>query len=118
MLVFFVLCIGAHLVTTHRDLQIAIRTRKVTAFEQQVHSVLEGAPVAALLLLVVLHWPQAEALVGRGAQAEDFTIAWDFPSNWYAVAAIFTMSVLFLLIPYADEFLRGMKAQAKGQVGE
>ena len=113
LLIFFTLCIVAHLFTTHLDLQIAIQTRKVTAFEQQVHSVLEGAPVAALLLLIVQHWPQAQALFGQGSQAPDFSIVLNLPTNWYAVVAIFAASFLFLLIPYTDEFLRGVRAQAQ-----
>ena len=56
---FMILCLIVHEVTGYLDLKLAMATRKVTAFEQQVHSVLEMMPLTALLLLTALHWPQA-----------------------------------------------------------
>jgi hypothetical protein len=108
LLLFFVLCIIAHLFTTHWDLQVAIRTRKVTAFEQQVHSVLEGVPAAGLMLLIVMHWPQVEALFGRGSQLPDYSLRIDLPTNWAAVLIIFAATTLLLLAPYSEELIRGL----------
>ena len=48
LMALMILCLIAHEITGYIDLRIAMRTRKVTAFEQQVHSVLEMMPLAAI----------------------------------------------------------------------
>jgi hypothetical protein len=111
MLVFFGVCIAAHELTTHWDLRVALLTRTVTAFEQQVHSVLEGAPVAAAILMFILHWEQAKALFGQGAESADFTLALESPKNMIAMITIFAAALIFLAAPYAEEFIRGARAR-------
>jgi len=84
---FMIVCLVAHEITGHLDLRLATRTRNVTAFEHQVHSFLEVLPITALLLLFVLHWPQAQALLGMGAERADLTLSikqtplWDGSSH-------------------------------------
>lgn len=67
------ICLIAHQATGYFDLKLAMATRRVTIFEHQVHSALEILPLTAILLVMMLHWPQATALFGAGAQKADFS---------------------------------------------
>jgi hypothetical protein len=91
-------------------------TRKVTAFEQQVHSVLEMMPLTALLLLAALHWPQADALFGFGQEAADFSIALKPPPTWGALIPPMLGFLILAIVPYAEEFIRGLRAEARHEV--
>jgi hypothetical protein len=105
-----ILCWVAHELTTHTDLTLAMRTRRVTAFEQQVHSFLEVLPLAALLLLAALHWDQARALFGFGPAAADWSPALKPLPPLKELLALFGALTLFGVIPYAEELWRGMRA--------
>ena len=113
LLIFMVLCWMAHEITTHMDLRLARRTRDVSAIEQQVHSFLEVLPVAAFLLLCVLHWPQVQALAGAGPEAADFTLALKPLPPLAQLCALFGGLTVFGLLPYAEETWRGVRAAAK-----
>lgn len=114
-----ILCWIAHEITTHIDLQLAIRTRTVTAFEQQVHSFLEVLPVAALILLAVSHWDQALALFGAGTQRADLSLALKPLPLPAQLIALFGGLLVFGVIPYVDELWRGLRAErnSDGEVG-
>jgi hypothetical protein len=108
-----ILCLIAHEFTGWLDLQLAMRTRKVTAFEQQVHSVLEVMPLTALLLLCIMHWPQTQALFGLGASRADLSLRLaEPPLPWGALVLPALAFAALALIPYAEEFIRGLRAQA------
>jgi hypothetical protein len=111
LLLFMAACWIAHEVTTHVDLRLAIATRHVSAFEQQVHSFLEVLPVVALLLLALLHWDQAAALVGFGATSADFSLSLKPLPSAPELIALFTGILLFGIVPYLDELLRGLRAR-------
>jgi hypothetical protein len=104
-----ILCWIAHELTTHIDLTLAMRTRRVTAFEQQVHSFLEVLPLAALLLLAALHWDQARALFGFGPAAADLSLSLKPLPPLNELLALFGALTLFGVIPYAEELWRGMR---------
>ena len=104
-------CWIAHEVTTHIDLRVAIATRYVSAFEQQVHSFLEVLPVIALLLLALLHWDQAGALLGLGAQPADFSLSLKPLPSAAELICLFAGVLLLGVIPYLDELLRGLRAR-------
>jgi hypothetical protein len=111
VIALMIVCWAAHEVTTHFDLTLAVRTREVPAYEQQVHSFLEVLPVAALLLICTLHWRQAAALFGLGAERADFTIALSAgPTAWQLVLLSGAL-LLFGAIPYSEELARGILAQ-------
>ncbi|MEJ0028368.1 MAG: hypothetical protein WDN01_20265 [Rhizomicrobium sp.] len=112
-----ILCWIAHEITTHVDLQLAIRTRRVTAFEQQVHSFLEVLPVAALALLAILHWDQALALFGAGPQRADLALALKPLPPPAQLAALFGGLLVFGVGPYVDELWRGLRAERAGNNG-
>ena len=104
-------CLVAHEITGYFDLRLAMATRRVTVFEHQVHSLLEVLPLAAALLLMILHWPQAMALFGAGREpAEWFIGRKQMPRLAECIlpgAAFF----LFAVLPYAEELYRGLRAK-------
>ena len=113
---FMIVCLIAHELTGYADLSLAMRTRRLTAFEQQVHSVLEMMPLTALLLLALLHWPQAEALFGFGPEQADFSVALKDPPAWSALIPPGIGFLVLAIFPYAEEFVRGLRAEARHEV--
>jgi hypothetical protein len=105
---FFLLALSAillHHIAAAIDVTYANRSRHIAPREQMVHSVLEIFPIAALLLMATLHWPQFLALFGLGAAAARW---WPEPGPVplpYA-AAILTAAFLLNVIPYLEEMLR------------
>lgn len=106
-----IVCLIAHEITGHLDLRLAMRTRYVSALEQQIHSLLEVLPVMAVLLVFILHWGQALALMGMGDEhAEWFIGTKPLPS----IKTLFSPGVafaVFAILPYAEEFIRGLRAK-------
>jgi len=107
---FMILCLVAHELTGYADLRLAMRTRCVSAFEKQVHSVLEMMPLTALLLLCLLHWPQSLALFGFGPEHADFSLALKEPPSWGALLPPGAAFLIFAILPYLEEFIRGLRA--------
>lgn len=69
-----VVCLIAHELIGYLDLKLAMAPRRVTIFEPQVYSALEILPFTAMLLVMILHWPQAQALFGIGHESAGFSI--------------------------------------------
>ncbi|HEX3666821.1 MAG TPA: hypothetical protein VHU23_16470 [Rhizomicrobium sp.] len=110
LIAFMAVCLLAHELTGYADLELAMRTRNVTPFEHQVHSLLEVLPFMALILLCVLHWPQTEALFGFGLENADFSLGLKQPPGWDELILPFVAFVLLAVIPYSEELLRGWRA--------
>jgi hypothetical protein len=106
------LALVAHEITTHADLRLASRTRIVTPFEQMVHSFLEMMPFAAFLLVAILRWPQAQALLGAGSEPADFSLIFQ-PLPAKAIIAVLGGMALLNGLPYLDETRRGLKAEKR-----
>jgi hypothetical protein len=111
LLAFVILCLIAHEITGYIDLQVATRTRQVTIFEQQVHSVLEMMPLTAVLLLAILHWPQTLALFGAGRERAEFYLALKQSPAWTEIAPPAIAFLLLAILPYLEEFIRGMRVE-------
>jgi hypothetical protein len=116
LIAFMIACLVAHEITGYIDLRLAMSTRNVTALEQQIHSVLEMMPFAALLLVCILHWPQAQALFGSGTAHADFSIALKRAPAWNAIIPPAIGFLLLAVLPYLEEFVRGLRAEAAGTV--
>ena len=102
-----------HEATALWDVSYASATREVTPIEQHVHSFLEMMPLTALVLVVVLHWPQFTALFGLGSEPARFALVLKQPPlPWLYVGAIFAAILLFELLPYLEELVRGLRANA------
>jgi hypothetical protein len=64
-----------------------------------------------LVMVAVLHWGQFLALFGLGPEAPRFTIALKpDPLPWAYVASVLVAVVLFEILPYAEELVRGLRA--------
>jgi hypothetical protein len=112
-LVFAVMIVAflLHEATALWDVAYATETRGVGPFEQHVHSFLEMLPLMGLTMIAVLHWPQFLALFGLGDEAARFDIALKpYPLPWPYVAAILGAVLLFEVLPYLEELVRGLRA--------
>ena len=108
MLTGFVL----HQLTALWDVSFATGKREVSPIEQHVHSFLEMLPLMALLMIVVLHWTQFLALFGLGTEPArfDLTLKRD-PLPWPYIAAVLIAVLLFELLPFVEELIRGLRAK-------
>jgi hypothetical protein len=116
VMAFMILCLIAHEITGYGDLRLAMATRKVSALEQQIHSLLEVLPLTAMLLTFILHWKQAEALFGFGSQAARFDLVFKGFPGWAVIGPPAVAFLIFAILPYAEEFIRGLRTERKGQV--
>ncbi|KIZ40676.1 MULTISPECIES: hypothetical protein [Rhodopseudomonas] len=106
ILMFFV-----HEVTALWDVSYATTARTVTPSEQHVHSFLEMIPLMAIVSVFSLHWGQFLALFGIGPEPLLTDLSWKSqPLPAMYVACIMTLIVLFELLPYVEEFFRGLRA--------
>ncbi|HEX4791503.1 MAG TPA: hypothetical protein VH372_23775 [Actinospica sp.] len=106
--------VAVHEATAYADVAFAQSRRRVSPGEQQIHSLLEVVPMAATALLTVLHWDQAAALAGsggRGGQRADLRLrAKLHPLSGRSRAATIVAVALFGAVPYAEEFVRCLRA--------
>lgn len=107
-----ILSLIAHEATGYFDLKLAMTTRRVTVFEHQVHSALEVLPLAALLLIMTLHWPQALALFGLGPQHADFSLGPKQMPRWGEIIPPLGAFVTLAIVPYLEELIRGFRGKA------
>ena len=101
-----------HELTTWLDLRYATDKREVMPVEQLVHSFMEILPLMGLGFIVLLHWDQFVALFGLGSETARFTLALKqppLPLSYTATAV--GAAVLFNVIPFIEELLRGLRAR-------
>jgi len=100
----------AHEATALWDVSYAVERRWVSPIEQHVHSFLEMIPLMAGLLIALLHWPQLLALFGLAGEPPRFALQWkDPPLPFAAIATVLGAAVLLELLPYIEEFWRGLR---------
>jgi hypothetical protein len=100
-----------HEATALWDVRYAVTARDVTPIEQHVHSFLELIPLMAILFIISLHWGQFQALFGLGPETARFHLAWkEEPLPAPYVLTIMAVILLFELLPYVEEFIRGLRA--------
>lgn len=99
---------GAHWATAYWDQVYAQDRRRVSPFEQHVHSALEMSPVTAAFLLTALHWDQAWALTGRDPNRPRFAVRLKRrdPLSASARVTLLTAVALFGVLPYVEELWR------------
>jgi hypothetical protein len=100
-----------HEATALWDVSYAVTARNVTPIEQHIHSFLEMIPLMAILFVVTRHWEQFLALFGLGVEPARFGLYWKkepLPTGY--VISIMAATFMFELVPYVEEFLRGLKA--------
>jgi hypothetical protein len=107
---FLVLLFLCHEATALWDVRYATAHREVNYWEQHVHSFLEMMPLAAIVLLMCLHWPQARALVMLNPGAGDWGLHAKSLPLPAAYIAIFLIAALVLeLVPYTYELWTGWR---------
>jgi hypothetical protein len=111
LLALMLVCLIAHEVTGFLDLRLAMATRRVTIFEHQVHSVLEILPLTAILLVMILHWPQTQALFGFGSENAQWYLGPKQVPRWGEIVPPLVAFLLLAIAPYAEEFVRGLRAR-------
>lgn len=102
-----------HEATAIWDVRYATTARTVAPVEQHVHSFLEMIPLMGLVSVVSLHWGQFLALFGAGPETARFEIVWksqQLPVTY--IACVMIVILLFELLPYVEEFVRGLRANA------
>jgi ABC-type proline/glycine betaine transport system permease subunit len=107
-----IVCFVLHEATSLWDVSYASKLREITPIEQHVHSFLEMLPLMALLMIVVLHWTQFLALFALGTEPArfDLTLKRD-PLPWPYIAAVLIAVMLFELLPFVEELIRGLRAK-------
>jgi hypothetical protein len=106
MIVAFLL----HEATAHWDLRYASTAREITPIEQHVHNYLGAIPLFGLIAVISLHWGQFQALFGFGAEQPRFELAWKAnPLPLAYVVTLLGLIVLFELLPYLEELVRGLR---------
>jgi len=80
--------------------------------EQLVHSFVEMLPLTGLGFLVLLHWGQFLALFGLGNESARFSFALKQPPLPLSYTLAVVAAILFNVIPFTEELLRGLRAQA------
>jgi hypothetical protein len=112
ILVFFV-----HEATALWDVSYAVTLRRVGPIEQHVHSFLELIPLLAIICVITLHWTQFLALFGAGTEVAQYTIrSKDELLPVPYLASLFGAIVLFEILPYLEELLRGWRQARKGAI--
>jgi hypothetical protein len=114
MVIAFVL----HEVTALWDVSYATARRYVSPFEQHVHSFMEVLPLMALSFVTIMYWNQFIALVGLGPEPPRFELRpkADPLSTGYLVT-LFLCMLLFVVLPYAEELWRCLRASRSRHLG-
>lgn len=102
-----------HEATALWDVRYATTARTVSPIEQHVHSFLEMIPLMGLVIVVALHWDQFLALFGAGTEKARLDLTWkeqQLPVTY--IGAVMIVIVLFELLPYVEEFFRGLRANS------
>lgn len=113
-LVFLVMltAFALHEATALWDVSYAQSRRRITPFEQHVHSFLELLPLMAGTLVALLNWPAFLSLFALGDQPADWSLRGKAePLPFGYVAAILGAALLLEALPYAEELWRGMRAR-------
>ena len=108
----------AHQLTALWDTSFANDKRRVTPVEQQIHSFLELLPLAAMLIVIILHWPQFLSLWGLGPETARYRIVLKpDPLPWTYVTAFLPAVLVFELLPYLEELVRGLRSRKRRRIG-
>lgn len=104
----------AHQLTALWDTTFASHKRLITPVEQQVHSFLELMPLMAMLIVIILNWPQFLSLWGLGSEPGHYELVLKRePLPWIYVATFLFAVLLFEVLPYMEEFIRGLRSRKR-----
>jgi hypothetical protein len=112
IIALMIVCFLLHQATAMWDLSYAYGSREVRPIEQHVHSFLEMLPLMGLLMVVVVHWDQFIALFGLAPARLEIALKQP-PLPWSYVASILSCVLLFEVLPYGEELMRGLRAKRR-----
>ncbi|CAM5570859.1 Diguanylate cyclase OS=Streptomyces rimosus subsp. rimosus (strain ATCC / DSM 40260/ JCM 4667 / NRRL 2234) OX=1265868 GN=SRIM_032500 PE=4 SV=1 [Streptomyces rimosus subsp. rimosus] len=107
---------AVHSATAIWDVTVATEDREVRPVEQHIHSFLEVLPLAAVVITSCLHWESVRDLAHGGKQPD----AWKLlPEGAAAAAGKYLAGIAagvgaFVALPYAEEFIRCVRARKSG----
>jgi hypothetical protein len=114
-LTLVVMILGAvtHTVTAYRDIRYAAPLRRISAIEQFVHAFLIVLPLAALAIIVVLHWQTFSSLLGLSETSRDaWQLRWRAPPfDTGVIVAVLGASFLFAILPGLIEFIHAVRQE-------
>ncbi|MBZ9869390.1 diguanylate cyclase [Mesorhizobium sp. BR1-1-9] len=113
IILIMIITFFVHEATAMWDVSYATTARTVTPIEQHVHSFLEMIPLMGLVSVISLHWGQFLALFGAGTETARFELVWksqQLPVTY--IACVMAVILLFELLPYLEELVRGLRANA------
>jgi hypothetical protein len=111
LLIIMMLALMVHEATALYDVYYALLRRYVGVLEQHVHSFMEMLPFVALLFVTILNWDQFLALFGLGSEPPRFELKVKtdpIPAGY--LLALLSSILLFIIVPYAEEWWRCVKA--------
>jgi hypothetical protein len=115
VILVMIVCLVLHELTAIWDVRYATATREVTPTEQHVHSVLEMLPLMGLLIVVAIYWDQFVSLFGYGRADFALRLKNVALNPWY-IGIMLGVTLLFEVLPYLEELLRGLRRQPPGSV--
>ncbi|MGH8077250.1 MAG: hypothetical protein ACREPE_08005 [Lysobacter sp.] len=106
----------AHTVTAYRDIRYAAPLRRISTFEQFAHAFLIALPLAALGIVIVLHWPAFTALLAMGDASRDaWALRWrEPPFDVGVIVAILGASFVLGILPGLLEFINAWRHGRRG----
>jgi hypothetical protein len=114
IILVMIACLILHEATAIWDVSYAYQLRTITPTEQHVHSFLEMLPLAGLLVIITLHAQQFLALFGLGNEIAVFTLRLKQPPlPWLYVTVMLSLVLLFDVLPYLEELVRGIRHSSR-----
>jgi hypothetical protein len=112
VLCLMALCFALHEIVAYIDVRFAHPRRDISPAEQRVHDFMTAVPVSALCLVAVLHWDAVSNLVllPSSVLTEPIRLK-DTPLPPTQVIGILVAVLVCDLVPYFEEFVRGMRAR-------
>lgn len=108
-----IVAVVVHAATSWIDVRYAVTRRIVPPNEQHMHSLLEMLPITAVVVLAAAHWDQFLALFGAGTEPPRLALTPKRePLSPSYLFSLFAALGLFVVLPYAEELLRCLRAQA------
>jgi hypothetical protein len=113
VILIMIVALVVHELTAIWDVRYATATRTVTPTEQHVHGVLEMLPLTALLMVIAIYWDQFISLFGFAPAQFELRLKPVGLNPWY-IACMLAITLLFEVLPYFEEFARGLRRQPPG----
>lgn len=103
--------LALHELTAIWDVAYADDRREVTPTEQHVHGFLERVPLMATAFLTVLHWDQAQSMIGIGGKPD-----WKLKPKRRRLSPMYRAGLLaavgaLVAAPYGEELFRCARAK-------